>query len=168
MTYAPVGWGVSVVICYAVMSNHMALASPSILESLQWVWPLFGSINGVALLLFRYTSSLPGRYLPLPHKHFWLATPTRQEHYFKVTVTVVWTVAALLSMGVTSLVIGLTGSGTTTALGAIGFLGTTVVALCFALFWPTKRLRPGAQRRRNPVGQYPMGTAQAYTKRDLE
>ena len=166
MTYAPVGWGIAVVLAFGLIDAQLGSASDSALETTGWVWPTFAAVNGLAMLLARYASSLPGRYLPLPHKAFWLATPTRQAHYFNVTVTVVWVTAALESIGIASLVTGLTGSGTKMALGSIGFLAFNIIALGFALFWPTKRLRPGAQAKRTNFASLDSG--RAYSRQDLE
>lgn len=167
MTYAPLGWGIALVLSYSYLTNTLPDSETPLGDELFWVMPVFYVINGIALLLARYVSTLPGRFLPFPYKHYWLANPQRQGRYFRVCLTVSWVVTGLVNLGLASLVHGLMSTGSGTALGAIGFLGLDIIAFCFALFWPTKMLKPAATSHGSGRTSG-SGRMQSYVKREFK
>lgn len=151
MTYAPIGWGIALVFAFSYLKGALPESGTPQGAELTWVMPLLYAINVIALFLARYVSTFPGRFLPLPYKSYWLANSHRQDRYFRVTLTVSWVVVGLCTLSLASLVAGLTSTGTGTALGALGFLSLNVVAFSFALFWPTKMLKPATLSASDPL-----------------
>lgn len=163
MTFAPIVWMICGTLSYAFLSEITSLYEGSNAKNIDVIEGLFWGLNLLALLAGRYVSLLPGRYLVLPYKHYWLANSQRQSFYFKVTLTIIWYGTGLFSVGLVALANALVSTGSETALSAIVFLGTNIFAFIFVLTWPIKMLRPGPKGG----GEVTSQSSQSYAKRSV-
>ena len=83
---APIAWGISIILVYGGLDGLLGGGTLSPEVNTTPYWASFYGLNTLGLFLSRYISTLPGKFLPLPYKDYWLATPTRQAHYFRVSL----------------------------------------------------------------------------------
>lgn len=162
---APILWGLSILIAYLGLDYVSTSPFEAGKTDLTPFWTVFGCVNGGGLLVSRYISTFPGKVLPLPYKDYWLATPARQSHYFKITLACAWLVFGCANFGTLGLVLALHGGGASLPLGTIGFLTCILVGFAVFFIWGPAQLK---QARTAPSRTSEPREARAYVRSDFE